>query len=86
VREIDGIIYKQHPYALSWYAPYVRMLYWNKFGTPKTVLTKYGDERSAYWFWYYDEDIALELEDAMGEGLPMPARPDVVYYDKAMGK
>ncbi len=86
VREIDGIIYEQHPYALSWYAPYIRMLYWNKFGTPKTVLTKYGSESSAYWFWYYDEDLAIELEDAMKDGLPMPGRPAEVHYDEVMGK
>lgn len=34
VREIDGIVFGQHHYILTWYAPSTRLLYWNKFGHP----------------------------------------------------
>ncbi|NLF92591.1 MAG: hypothetical protein GX564_01785, partial [Oligosphaeraceae bacterium] len=34
VREIDAIIFAEHPYALLWNLNYTRLLYWNKFGVP----------------------------------------------------
>lgn len=85
-REIDQIIYKDFPYALGWFAPYVRLLYWNKFGTPPTVLSKYGDERSAYAYWWYDEDAAADLELAMEEGTSLPRRPATVAFDDVFGR
>jgi hypothetical protein len=35
IREIDGILMQIQPYALGWYAPFTRLLYWNKFGMPE---------------------------------------------------
>ena len=79
-REIDHLVYEQHPYALLWNINYVRLLYWNKFGTPDAVLSKYGAESTAYWWW--DADLAAELEDAMRTGRSLPRKPlDVVYDD-----
>ena len=34
VREIDGILANAYQYVLLWDAPFTRVLYWNKFGTP----------------------------------------------------
>jgi len=81
-REIDGILAAQCPYALLWNINYVRLLYWNKFGMPDTVLTKYGDERSAYALWWHDEDSAADLEDAMENGEHVPGRPPEVVFDE----
>ena len=47
-RRIDHIATARFPYVLLWNLNYTRLLYWNKFGTPRTVLSKYGDESSAY--------------------------------------
>ena len=46
-RQMDQIIYQAYPYVLLWNIDYTRLLYWNKFGMPETVLSKYGDESSA---------------------------------------
>ncbi|CAN2041236.1 peptide/nickel transport system substrate-binding protein [Candidatus Magnetomoraceae bacterium gMMP-15] len=64
-REIDKIITDTCPYVLLWNINYTRLLYWNKFGTPPAVLSKYGDERSAYWYWWSDQDSEADLVDAI---------------------
>jgi microcin C transport system substrate-binding protein len=80
-REIDRLVFAQHPYALLWNIDYTRLLYWNKFGTPPTILAKYGDERSAYWYWWYDEDSAAALRDAQPSGKSLPAVKPTVAFD-----
>ena len=81
VREIDAIITREVPYVLLWNINYTRLLYWNKFGTPPQVLSKFGDERSAYSLWWYDEDAASDLAEAMEEDRALPARPVEVKFD-----
>ncbi len=80
-RRIDQIVVHRFPYVLLWNLNYTRLLYWNKFGTPDTVLSKYGDESSAYWYWWYDEDSAADLEDAVDTGTSLPRRPETVVFD-----
>lgn len=81
LREIDAILTDQVPYILLWNLNYTRLLYWNKFGTPPTVLGKYGDESAALGLWWFDPDAAAELSDAMAKGLPLPPRPSVVNFN-----
>lgn len=81
LREIDAILVAEYPYVLLWNINYTRLLYWNKFGMPDTVLGKYGDERAAYSLWWYDEDAAADLTDAMPANRPLPRRPDTIVFD-----
>jgi len=81
-REIDAIAAAQAPYVLLWNINAVRLLYWNRFGTPPTVLSKYGGEGSAVALWWHDEDAAADLENAMGKGLPLPAKKATVVFDE----
>lgn len=81
-RRIDYIVTSQCPYVLLWNINYVRLLYWNKFGTPPTVLSKYDNEDSAYWYWWYDKDSAEDLKDAMENGRYLPGRKPSVYFDE----
>ncbi len=80
LRELDGLVAAEVPYILLWNLNYTRILYWNKFGTPPQVLSKYGDERSAFGLWWYDEDAAAELEMAMEDDLALPPRPVEVRF------
>ena len=82
-RRIDGILTEQVPYILLWNVDSTRLLYWDKFGTPPTVLSKFGDERSLLAYWWYDEDSATDLAEAMETGDILPARPDIVEFDSA---
>ena len=79
-RQIDKIVFDQHPYALLWNINYTRLLYWNKFGTPPTVVGKYSREDTS--FWWYDEDVAAELQDAMANDQPLPPPEAVIFFDK----
>ena len=80
-REIDQIIYNAFPYVLLWNINYTRLLYWNKFGTPDTVLSKYSDESSAYGYWWLDEDSVADLHDAMKTKAPLPPKEPSIYFD-----
>jgi microcin C transport system substrate-binding protein len=80
-RQIDEIIYRAYPYVLLWNINYIRLLYWNKFGTPPAVLSKYGDESAAYWLWWQDEDSKVDLRDAIRYRLPLPPRKESVFVE-----
>lgn len=81
-RRIDAILADRVPYILLWNIDSVRLLYWDKFGTPPTVLSKFGDERSILAYWWYDADNEADLKDAMRNGESLPPRPDVVDFDE----
>jgi len=82
LREIDRVLVKESPYMLEWYAGYTRLLYWNKFGMPETVLNKYSDEASICRYWWRDEDKAEELEEARANGFMLPAEPVDLHFDE----
>jgi microcin C transport system substrate-binding protein len=79
-RQLDQRLVALNPYVLMWQAASHRLLYWNRFGTPKDVLSKYGDERDAYIYWWYDPARAAALDDAMKRDAPLPALPAEVHY------
>lgn len=80
-REIDRIIAAAAPYVLLWNTDVTRLLYWDKFGAPASVLSKFGDERSLLGYWWYDADSAAELKAAMSAGDLLPKRSDLVDFD-----
>ena len=82
IREIDAILADDVPYVLLWNLNYRRLLYWNKFGVPDTVLPKYAGEAGAYTFWWYDEDSAADLEYAREMKLPLPGRDAFIRFDE----
>lgn len=86
LREIDAILTDLCPYALLWTGSSIRLVFWNKFGTPPTVLSKFGDENSALWYWWFDEDSDADLTDAIRTGEELPARPADIYFDKEFKK
>ena len=86
VRQVDKIVFAEYPYALLWYANYTRLLYWNKFGMPAWVLSKYGDDQSALAYWWIDPDAEADLEGAMEEKEALPEKPFDVVFDKLYKK
>ena len=81
-RKIDQIIYKASPYVLLWNINYTRLLYWNKFGMPDTVLSKYGNESSAYRYWWLDEDSEADLYDAEKNKTSLVQKELSVYFEQ----
>ncbi len=82
LKEVDAILAREAPYALLWNINATRLLYWNKFGAPATVLSKFGDEQSAFALWWYDEDAAAELMDARESDATVPGRPAIIKFDE----
>ncbi len=72
IREIDGIIFRAHPYALGWYSSNSRILYENKFGHPKKYFSKIGDYRNIKTMWWYDEVKEKALSEAKKSDKSLP--------------
>jgi len=80
-RDIDALVTSAVPYVLLWNTDATRLLHWNAFGMPETVLSMFGDERSLLGYWWYDADSASELKSAMSTGDILPHRPVRVDFD-----
>jgi microcin C transport system substrate-binding protein len=65
IREIDGILANAYQYVLLWDAPSIRVLYWNKFGTPPGYLTRTGDYYMAHQMWWADPAKDALLQKAL---------------------
>ncbi len=65
IREIDNILMGIQPYALGWYAPFVRILYWNKFGHPDFYIPRTLEYYYAIpQYWWFDEEKDKKLQAA----------------------
>jgi microcin C transport system substrate-binding protein len=84
-RKIDALIAKEVPYVLLWHTAEHRLVSWNKFGAPASVLGRYGYEESVLSYWWYDIDRAVELKKAIADGSCLPNVPFKVDYDKVSG-
>jgi len=86
MRELDGIFVAQHHYIFQWYAPYERMLYWNKFGQPTGIITRIGDYRDPLSVWWIDPDKNAQLTEALRDPtkkLPVGQTDDRYWLDFA---
>ena len=83
-RKIDHILTEACPHAFLWNISSKRLLYWNKFGMPASVLSRYGNEADVLSYWWYDPDRAAELAEAMEKGTYLPSVPERVDYDAVM--
>ena len=72
-RKIDALVAAEVPYVLLWQTDSTRLLYWNKFGTPKGVLASGQREEAVLPYWWYDEDRAEELDRAIRGGGFLPS-------------
>ena len=83
-RRIDALVAAECPYAFLWNIDQTRLLYWNKFGMPDTVLSRIGNEADVLTYWWYDPDRVEELERAVESGGYLPSVPVKVDYDAVM--
>ena len=87
VRQIDAILTEEQPYILLWNNDNTRLLYWSKFGTPVTILDKFGDEASAISYWWYDKEADNALKDSLKTGKSLPKKnPSVKFEEVFKGK
>ena len=64
IREIDGIIYNQHPYVLGWYGASQRVIFWNKFNMPHWGRGRTDDYNSLLFSWWIDPEKENRLKRA----------------------
>ena len=74
-RRIDKLVSDQMPYVLLWNTDEHRLLYWNRFGMPSSVLGRYGDEDGVLIYWWHDADRAAELDAAVSAERCLPDVP-----------
>ena len=87
VREIDGILANAYNYALMWDAPFTRVLYWNKFGTPPGYLTRTGDYYMAHQMWWFDPAKDAQLQKALRDSsVKLEVGPTEDHYWDDYGK
>lgn len=67
IREMDGIIYNEHPYVLGWYGPAQRVAFWNKYGMPEWGIPRIGDTSSMHIVWWVDPKLESELTAAQSD-------------------
>ncbi|MEI8340331.1 MAG: extracellular solute-binding protein [Verrucomicrobiota bacterium] len=82
LKKIDARLIALSPYVLMWQSGSVRLLYWNKFGTPKYVLGKFGDERGAMEYWWADPEKEKALSEARKNNVALPKLPGEVRYQE----
>ncbi|MBI4871347.1 MAG: hypothetical protein HY814_07245 [Candidatus Riflebacteria bacterium] len=80
IREVDQILFNEHPYALGWHADYKRFLFWDKFGYPATYLNKTDQVLTSMMIqtWWFDPDAQARLKEAISKGQPLPQGEVVV--------
>ncbi|MCB1175813.1 MAG: ABC transporter substrate-binding protein [Leptospiraceae bacterium] len=78
--QLDRLLYDMVPYLLLWQSDKSRLLYWNRFDTPESLLGKFGDESSAIAYWSYSKAKSAALDKAESSDQQLPPLPDVVRY------
>ena len=82
IQEIDGIFNDEHPVAFSIVRNYSRMMWWDKFGYPNWMLSRYvGEYWDAFYYWWIDEEVQDRLTAVMEEDRKLDLKPiDMKYW------
>ncbi len=82
LKKLDLRLAELMPYVLLWQADRTRLLYWRRFETPATVLSKYDMEEAAIVYWWFDRQKAKQLEEAQRQNSSLSSLPLKVHYRK----
>ncbi len=81
LRALDSRLVQIVPYVLMWQCDFHRILYWNRFGTPKGVYAKFGrEDESIPVYWWLSKEKSERLDRAMESGTPLSKEPEEVRY------
>ena len=82
LKQLDKRLNEIVPYVLLWQADNSRLLYWNKFGTPKHVLDKFSREDCIITYWFIDPVKEKALENARASNASLPVDTGDVKYEE----
>lgn len=88
IQRIDRRLSEICPYALAWYGPFQRLVFWNKFGYPEGYLGRTGDHLAVQTYWYLDPARDRALREAIADPtkrLPVGEVEDR-YWPRRLGK
>jgi microcin C transport system substrate-binding protein len=82
IREIDGIVANVHPTAWATVRNYIRTMWWDKFGYPEWMLSRYvGEYWDIFYYWWIDDEKSTRLENAITNGNQLEILPlDMTYW------
>ncbi len=80
LKQIDSRLNDLLPYVLLWQSDNTRLLFWNKFGTPKYVLDKFNREDYIPVYWWFDAEKENQLKEAMKSGKNLDPRIEDVHF------
>ena len=74
LRKLDTRLAEIVPYILFWQSENSKILYWNRFGYPKSLYGKFNREDAIPVYWWHSTEKAQKLQDSQrkGENLPVP--------------
>jgi microcin C transport system substrate-binding protein len=83
LQRIDELVFNEHPYALAWYTPSFRIVYWDKFGHPPEYASRYGAYlNNVVAYWWFDPAKARRTAENQAAGKPnYPGKPLNQYDD-----
>lgn len=82
LKAIDERLTAIRPYVLLWQSDRHRLLWWNRFGTPKYVLDKFNREDAILTYWYADSAKTQALCEAKAAGRDLPVDTSEVHYQE----
>ncbi len=81
LRALDTRLSQIVPYVLMWQCDFHRILYWNRFGTPKGVYAKFGrEDESIPVYWWLSKEKSRALDKAIAAGTSLNKEPEEVHH------
>ena len=80
LRQLDLRLMELSPYVLLWQSDRTRLLYWNRFGMPESVLDRFNREDVIPIYWYNDREKAERLAEAEQSGQELPKPPASIDF------
>lgn len=72
MHELDAIIQDEAFYVPFWYAPFIRLLYWDYVQWPETFLPKRIEQLTDWWVYWIDTKKEAALKEAMKNNRAYP--------------
>ncbi len=83
IREIDGFIFREFPCILGWSSPYIRLIFWNRFGQPPWYIGRTSGPETVLKTWWVDSKKEERLRQAKQDGsMQLEPGPTTIRYWK----
>lgn len=81
LKKIDRRLVEINPYALLWGSPAARILYWDRFGKPEKIFSRFGDPDDVVAYWWYDAAKDSALKESMKASKALDPLPGEIRWE-----